>query len=137
MFRRPRAVFMGTPEFAIPSLVAAHQICDIVAVYTQPDRPVGRGMELKAPPVKQKAIEFGLDVFQPEKLSHSTEYDRLESLRPELLIVVAYGQILKQNVLDLPPLGCVNVHGSILPQWRGAAPVQYAILSGDPKTESL
>ncbi|MBU6376659.1 MAG: methionyl-tRNA formyltransferase, partial [Bdellovibrionales bacterium] len=134
MFRRPRAVFMGTPEFAIPSLAAAHQICDLVAVYTQPDRPVGRGMELKAPPVKQKAIELGIDIFQPEKLSQPGEYERLQALRPELVIVVAYGQILKQNVLDLPPLGCINVHASVLPRWRGAAPIQWAILSGDPET---
>ncbi len=132
--QRIRAVFMGTPEFAVPALEAAHQLCDIVAVYTQPDRPVGRGLELKAPPVKQKALELGVPVFQPEKLSQPGEYERLKELAPELLIVVAYGQILRQNVLDLPRLGCVNVHSSILPRWRGAAPIQWAILAGDRQT---
>jgi methionyl-tRNA formyltransferase len=131
---RIRAVFMGTPEFAVPALEAAHRLCDIVAVYTQPDRPVGRGLELKAPPVKVKAQELGIPVFQPEKLSQPGEYERLKELAPELLIVVAYGQILRQNVLDLPRLGCVNVHSSILPRWRGAAPIQWAILAGDRET---
>jgi methionyl-tRNA formyltransferase len=129
-----RAVFMGTPEFAVPALEAAHQSCDIIAVYTQPDRPVGRGLELKAPPVKQKALELGIPVHQPEKLSQPGEYEKLQALCPELLIVVAYGQILRQNVLDLPRLGCVNVHSSILPRWRGAAPIQWAILAGDAVT---
>jgi methionyl-tRNA formyltransferase len=133
-FQRIRAVFMGTPEFAVPALGAAHELCDIVAVYTQPDRPVGRGLELKAPPVKQKALELGIPVFQPEKLSQPGEYERLKELAPEILIVVAYGQILRQNVLDLPRLGCVNVHSSILPRWRGAAPIQWAILAGDRET---
>jgi len=132
--KRVRAVFMGTPDFAVPSLEAAHELCDIVAVYTQPDRPVGRGLELQAPPVKRKALELGLEVLQPEKLSQPGEFERLSALAPELILVVAYGQILRQNVLDLPRLGCVNVHSSILPRWRGAAPIQWAILAGDRET---
>lgn len=131
---RPRAVFMGTPDFAVPSLAAAHELCDILAVYTQPDRPVGRGLEVKPPPVKIKAQELGLPVFQPAKLSQPGELERLTALAPDLLIVVAYGQILKQSVLDIPVLGCVNVHSSILPRWRGAAPIQWAILAGDRET---
>lgn len=134
MSSKIRAVFMGTPEFAVPALEIAHQLCDVVAVYSQPDRPVGRGLELKAPPVKQKALELGLPVFQPERLSHPGEFERLADLKPELIIVVAFGQILRQNVLDLPRLGCVNVHSSLLPRWRGAAPIQWAILAGDSET---
>jgi methionyl-tRNA formyltransferase len=127
-----RVVFMGTPEFAVPALERIHQVGhSIVAVYTQPDRPVGRGLELKASAVKAKAVEFGLPVFQPEKLSQPGEYERLVELRPDVIVVVAYGQILKRNVLELPRLGCVNIHSSLLPRWRGAAPIQWAILGGD------
>ena len=132
--KRVRAVFMGTPDFAVPSLLAAHDLCEVVAVYTQPDRPVGRGLELKPSPVKQQALALGLPVFQPEKLSNLEEFERLRGLSPDLIVVVAYGQILRQNLLDLPRLGCVNVHSSVLPRWRGAAPIQWAILSGDQET---
>ena len=122
---------MGTPEFAVEALRAVHRAHQIVGVYTQPDRPVGRGLDLKSSPVKKLALELGLPVFQPERLSLAGEFEKLHALRPDVIVVVAFGQILRRNVLDLPPLGCVNIHSSLLPKWRGAAPIQWAILGGD------
>src|SRR4051812_6098264 len=129
-----RVVFMGTPEFAVGALDAIHKAYEVVGVYTQPDRPVGRGLGLRPSPVKTGALEKGLPIFQPEKLSLPGEFERLQAFKPDLIVVVAYGQILKRNVLELPRLGCVNIHSSLLPRWRGAAPIQWAILGGD--TES-
>jgi methionyl-tRNA formyltransferase len=129
-----RVVFMGTPEFAVPALAALSREFEVVGVYTQPDKPVGRGLELRASPVKRKALEFGIPIFQPQKLSLPGELEKLEALRPDVIVVVAYGQILRRNVLDLPRLGCVNIHSSLLPRWRGAAPIQWAILGGDSET---
>jgi methionyl-tRNA formyltransferase len=129
-----RVVFMGTPEFAVPALVAIHGAHEIVGVYTQPDRPVGRGLDLRASAVKAKALELGLAVYQPEKLTLPGEFERLEALRPDVIVVVAYGQILRRNVLDLPKFGCINIHSSLLPRWRGAAPIQWAILGGDAES---
>lgn len=129
-----RVVFMGTPEFAVPALRRVAASHSVVAVYTQPDRPVGRKLELKAPPVKRVAQELGIPVFQPEKLSQPGEYEKLAEFRPDVIVVVAYGQILRRNVLELPRLGCVNIHSSLLPRWRGAAPIQWAILAGDAET---
>lgn len=126
-----RVVFMGTPEFAVPALEAVHSCHEVLAVYTQPDRPVGRGLELKYSAVKTKALELGLSVAQPEKLNTPEEFKKLQSLRPDLIVIVAYGKILRKDVLELPPLGCVNIHSSLLPRWRGAAPIQWAILAGD------
>lgn len=134
MTSRPRIVFMGTPEFAVPSLQALATVCDVAAVYCQPDRPVGRGLEVKAPPVKVAAEALGLPVFQPESLKADAEVARLRSFGADLFIVVAYGQILRRNVLEIPPRGCVNVHSSLLPRWRGAAPIHWALLAGDPVT---
>lgn len=131
MRRDLRVVFMGTPEFAVGALQAVHEAFHVVGVYTQPDKPVGRGLDLKAPPVKMKALDLGLPVFQPEKLTLPGEYEKLAELHPDVIVVVAYGQILKRSVLDLPRLGCVNIHSSLLPRWRGAAPIQWAILGGD------
>ena len=128
---RLRVVFMGTPEFAVGALHAVASAHEVLAVYTQPDRPVGRGLELRPTPVKKCALELGIPVFQPEKLTLPGEYERLAELKPDVIVVVAYGQILRQNVLDLPRLGCVNIHSSLLPRWRGAAPIQWAILGGD------
>lgn len=123
---------MGTPDFAVPALEAiqasAHRI---VQVYSQPDKPVGRGLELKPTPVKRRALELGLSVHQPEKLTLPGELERLQSLNPDAVVVVAYGKILRRNYLDLPRLGCINIHSSLLPRWRGAAPIQWAILEGD------
>ncbi|HUP55823.1 MAG TPA: methionyl-tRNA formyltransferase, partial [Bdellovibrionota bacterium] len=126
-----RVVFMGTPEFAVPSLDACAKSHEVVAVYTQPDRPVGRGLGLKPSAVKERALELGIPVSQPEKLTLPGELEKLAALKPDLIAVVAYGQILRKNVLELPRLGCVNVHSSLLPRWRGAAPIQWAILGGD------
>lgn len=127
-------VFMGTPEFAVPALEAVHKIARIKAVYTQPDRPVGRGLELRSSAVKKRARELGLPVSQPEKLTLPGELEKLRALAPELIVIVAYGQILRKNVLTLPRLGCVNIHSSLLPRWRGAAPIQWAILGGDAES---
>ncbi len=126
-----RVVFMGTPEFAVPSLESVHKRHTIVGVFTQSDKPVGRGLDVRFCPVKAKALQLGLNVFQPEKASAPAEFERLKELNPDIIVVVAYGQILKKNVLELPRLGCVNVHSSLLPRWRGAAPIQWAILQGD------
>lgn len=134
MAQKLRVVFMGTPEFAVPALEAVHSAHEIVGVYTQPDRPVGRGLDLRASPVKAKALALGLAVHQPEKLTLPGEYEKLQAMRPDVVVVVAYGQILKRNVLDLPRLGCINIHSSLLPRWRGAAPIQWAILGGDAES---
>lgn len=127
-----RIVFMGTPDFAVPSLQAlidaGHDVC---AVYTQPDKPQGRKQILTAPPVKTLALEYDIPVFQPNTLKNEDEQARLRELAPEVIIVVAYGKLLPKAVLDIPPHGCINVHGSLLPRWRGAAPIQWAVIAGD------
>ena len=126
-----RIVFAGTPDFAVPSLRAAAQRNEVVAVYTQPDRPAGRGRELAMSPVKREALLRGIPVLQPENFRTALSRDALRALKPDLLVVVAYGLILPQSVLDIPVHGCWNVHASLLPRWRGAAPVQRAIEAGD------
>ena len=130
----PRTVFMGSPGFAVPILQALSQHYAIVGVVTQPDRESGRGRLLKQPPVKILAQELGLPVIQPPRLRQPEAMQQLIDWQPELIIVAAFGQILRPAVLDLPPYGCINVHGSLLPRWRGAAPIQAAILHGDTKT---
>jgi methionyl-tRNA formyltransferase len=129
-----RVVFMGTPEFAVPSLRALLQHTRVVGVVTQPDRPAGRGQKLVESPVKQAAREAGVPVIQPQKLSEPAAFAQLAAWQPDLIVVAAFGQILKPAVLDLPPLGCLNVHASLLPRWRGAAPVAAAIAAGDSET---
>jgi methionyl-tRNA formyltransferase len=130
-----RIVFAGTPEFSVPALQALHDAGHaIVAVYTQPDRPAGRGRALAASAVKQRALELGLPVEQPPTLKTVEAQARLASFAPDLMVVVAYGLILPQAVLDIPRLGCLNIHGSLLPRWRGAAPIQRAVLAGDERT---
>jgi methionyl-tRNA formyltransferase len=129
-----RIVFAGTPDFAVPALRAAAQRNEIVAVYTQPDRPAGRGRGLTASPVKLEALARGIDVLQPETLKTELSRDALRALKPDLMIVVAYGLILPQRILDIPRYGCWNVHASLLPRWRGAAPIQRAIEAGDTET---
>jgi methionyl-tRNA formyltransferase len=124
-------VFMGSPDFAVPALRALASHYDVVGVVTQPDRESGRGRALKSPSIKTLAVELGLDVFQPEKLRAPEAMDQLRLWNPELIVVTAFGQILKSDVLALPPHGCINVHASLLPRWRGAAPIQAAILAGD------
>ncbi|NMC14584.1 MAG: methionyl-tRNA formyltransferase, partial [Chloroflexi bacterium] len=129
-----RIIFMGSPEFALPSLIALSQQYHIVGVITQPDRPAGRGKILTPSPVKMQALTLNLPVIQPEKIKEPSIFDQIKTWQPDLIVVAAFGQILRQNLLDLPPLGCINVHASLLPRWRGAAPIQAAILNGD--TES-
>ena len=129
-----RIVFAGTPEFAVPSLKAAMAKAEIAAVYTQPDRPAGRGRGLQMSPVKQAALAAGIEVRQPESLRTREAREALRALRPDLMVVVAYGLILPQSILDIPVHGCWNVHASLLPRWRGAAPIQRAIEAGDAQT---
>lgn len=129
-----KIVFMGTPDFAVPSLQAlldaGHEVC---AVYTQPDKPQGRKQVLTAPPVKELALQRGIPVYQPATLKNEEEQAKLRALAPEAIIVVAYGKLLPKAVLDIPPRGCINVHGSLLPRWRGAAPIQWSVIAGDQK----
>lgn len=133
--KHPKLLFAGTPEFARTSLQAliASGVTP-VAVLTQPDRPAGRGKRLTASPVKHLAEELGIPVLQPARLGDPAVISGLENLEPDIMIVVAYGLLLPQSVLDIPARGCVNVHASVLPRWRGAAPIQAAILAGDAQT---
>lgn len=133
--RTIRTVFMGTPEFALPTLQGLLDAgLPVVGVYTQPDRPSGRGKQLTPPPVKQLALEHHLPVFQPLKLRQPEVVAELQALSPELIVVIAYGQILPKSVLDIPRYGCINVHASLLPRYRGAAPINHAILAGETET---
>ena len=129
-----RIVFAGTPDFAVPSLRAVAQRGEVVAAYTQPDRPAGRGRGLQASPVKLEALRRGIPVLQPESLKSERSRDALRALQPDLMVVVAYGLLLPQRILDIPKFGCWNVHASLLPRWRGAAPIQRAIEAGDRET---
>jgi len=130
-----RILFAGTPEFSLSSLQALIDGgCDIVGVLTQPDRPAGRGKHLRASPIKQLALENGLSVLQPESLKDPAWQQKLADLQPDLMVVVAYGLMVPAQLLDLPRLGCWNIHASLLPRWRGAAPIQRAIEAGDEKT---
>jgi methionyl-tRNA formyltransferase len=129
-----RIVFMGSPEFAIPALRRLVDVHDVVAVVCQPDKPAGRGQKLLAPPVKQLAVEKKLPVLQPARARDPGFQDELRRLEPDVAVVVAYGKILPQAVLDIPRHGCLNVHASLLPRYRGAAPVQWAIIRGETVT---
>jgi methionyl-tRNA formyltransferase len=129
-----RTVFMGSPDFAIPVLRELANMYQVIGVITQPDRPAGRGRQLTPPPVKNMAIELGIPVIQPEKLKDPQAKQTILDWNPDLIVVAAFGQILRPWVLDLPKYGCINVHGSLLPRWRGASPIQAAILNGDDKT---
>ncbi|MCU0976689.1 MAG: methionyl-tRNA formyltransferase [Steroidobacteraceae bacterium] len=130
-----RVAFAGTPGFAVPALVGiARSRHRVVAVYTQPDRPAGRGLQVVESPVKQQALALGLPIEQPPTLKDAGAASRLASFGPDVMVVVAYGLLLPQAILDVPPLGCLNIHASLLPRWRGAAPIQRALLAGDPET---
>lgn len=129
-----RTIFFGSPEFAVPCLDALHEISDVAAVICQPDRPAGRGLALRAPAVKVRAAALGLTVWQPKKVRTADFAQRLRDLEADVGVVVAYGRILPRAVLDAPRTGCVNVHASLLPRWRGAAPIQWAIVRGDDET---
>ena len=128
-----RILFMGTPEFAVPSLealvAAGHEVC---GVFSQPDKPVGRHQNrLQPTPVKECAITYNIPVFQPVKMRDGTALAQIQALAPELIVVAAYGRILPDEILDCPPKGCINVHSSLLPKYRGAAPINWAVINGD------
>ena len=129
-----RVIFMGSPEFALPSLRGLHLHSNLVGVVTQPDRQAGRGRKLTPPPVKIMAEELGVEVFQPKTLRTEDAYTKLKQRASDVIVVAAFGQILRENILNLPPYGCINVHASLLPRWRGAAPINAAILHGDTET---
>lgn len=129
-----RTVFMGTPEFAVPCLRELAATTQVVGVYTQPDRRQGRGLSLTPPPVKQVALELGLPVYQPARLRSPENWQQLKALAPDLIVVVAYAQILTPKVLALPRYGCINVHASLLPAYRGGAPIHWAIVNGEAET---
>ena len=130
-----KIVFAGTPDFAVPTLQAlldsSHEVC---AVYTQPDRPAGRGRKLTPSPVKSLALQHDIPVYQPENFKQAEDREALRTLDTDLMVVIAYGLILPQSVLDIPHKGCINVHGSLLPRWRGAAPIHRALMAGDSET---
>lgn len=125
---------MGSPDFAVPALKVLAGKFQVVGVVTQPDRPAGRGRTLMAPPVKETALVLGLPLLQPEKLRQPEVFQQLSQWHPDVIVVAAFGMILRQEVLDLPPFGCINIHASLLPRWRGAAPIQASILAGDIET---
>ena len=131
-----KIIFMGTPDFARDSLEAVYNAgYEIIGVVTNPDRPKGRGMKMISSPVKEFALEKELKIYQPEKVKNNIEFiDEIKSLNPDVICVVAYGKILPEEILNIPKLGCINVHGSLLPKYRGAAPIQWAILNGDKET---
>ena len=129
-----KVVFMGTPDFAVPTLKRLLQETEVVAVYTQPDKPVGRGLQMQPSPVKKVALEAGVPVFTPEKVSLPEEVEKLKSYEADFFVIVAYGQILKLSVIEAPKFGCINIHSSLLPRWRGAAPIHCALLAGDEET---
>lgn len=129
-------VFMGTPDFALESLKALNEHnYNINCVITNPDKPKGRGMKLTYSPVKEYAIKNNIKVYQPEKIKNNVEFKNLlEKINPDLICVVAYGKIIPKDILEIPKFGCVNVHGSLLPKYRGAAPIQWAVINGEKKT---
>ncbi|MCP5098896.1 MAG: methionyl-tRNA formyltransferase [Chloroflexi bacterium] len=129
-----RIVFMGTPDFAVPTLKKLIETQNVVGVVTQPDRPAGRGRQLRPSPIKQAALDAGILLYQPKSLRKVKAALPLQEWQPDMIVVAAFGQILRPHVLELPPLGCLNVHASLLPRWRGASPIQHAILAGDAET---
>lgn len=130
-----RIVFMGTPDFSVPALKALVEAGhEVAAVVTQPDRPRGRGKELQMTPVKVQALAYGIPVYQPEKVKDPAFVEILRNLQPEVIVVIAFGQILSRDLLDLPPYGCINIHASLLPKYRGAAPIQWAVIDGEKET---
>ena len=129
-----KAVFMGTPEFAVPTLQALIDHHEVLAVVTQPDKQRGRGKKMQFPPVKEKAVEYDIPVYQPQRARDEEFIEELKNLNPDVIVVVAYGQILPESILNIPKYGCINVHGSLLPKYRGAAPIQWAVIDGEEET---
>jgi methionyl-tRNA formyltransferase len=131
---KAKIIFMGTSEFAVPSIRSLHEAVGISLLVTQPDKPAGRNLKLRLSPAKEAALELGIEIYQPERIKSAEALDRISSLQPQILWVAAYGQILPQSLLEVPELGAVNLHGSLLPAYRGAAPIQRAIMNGDSAT---
>lgn len=130
-----KVMFMGTPSFAVPTLeMLIHSKHEVVTVVTQPDRPKGRGNKVQASPVKEVALENDINIIQPEKIKNEEVVAQIKKINPDLIVVVAFGQILSKEILDIPKYGCINIHGSLLPKLRGAAPIQWAIVNGETKT---
>lgn len=130
-----KIVFMGTPDFSVPTLEAMIEAGhEVIAVMTQPDKPKGRGKAMAYPPVKEKAIEYNIPVYQPVKVREESFVEVLKEIQPEVIVVVAFGQILPESILNIPEYGCINVHASLLPKYRGAAPIQWSIIDGEQKT---
>ena len=129
-----RIVFMGTPEFSVPCLSALIEKHNVLAVFTQPDKPKGRKQILTPPPVKEKALEHNIPVYQPKTLKDEEVFNLLSEINPDVIVVVAYGKILPKNILELPKYGCINVHASLLPKFRGAAPIQWSVILGENET---
>ncbi len=129
-----KIVFMGTPDFAVPTLKKCFEAHEVIAVFTQPDKPKGRGKKCLPPPVKEEALALGIPVYQPERIKQAQWVALLKELSPDVIVVIAYGQLLSKDILDIPRLGCINVHGSLLPQYRGAAPIQWAVIHGNAQT---
>lgn len=130
-----RIVFMGTPEFSVPALTALYSAGhQLVGVVTQPDKPKGRGNEVHMPPVKEKAMELGITVYQPKRAREEAFMKELRALRPDAIVVAAFGQLLPKAILDLPKYGCINIHASLLPKYRGASPIQYAVINGEKES---
>lgn len=128
-------VFMGTPDFAVPCLKKLiENKYNVVGVFTQPDKPKGRGYKLTPPPVKQEALKHNIEVYQPETLKNDEQFNILKNINPDIIVVVAYGQILPKCILDLPKYGCINVHASLLPKYRGAGPIQWSVINGEKTT---
>lgn len=127
-------IFMGTPDFSVPALEKLYEKHSIDLVITQPDKRKGRGKKMLPTPVKSKALDLGLDVFQPEKINSIESIEKIKKLEPDVIVVVAYGQILKEEILNLPKYGCINIHASLLPKYRGAAPINWAIINGEKET---
>ena len=126
-----KVIFMGTPDFAVPTLEALIEKHEVLAVVTQPDKPKGRGKKMVFPVIKEKALEHNITVYQPQKVKTPEFVEILKSYHPDIMVVVAFGQILSEEILNIPKYGCINVHGSILPQYRGAAPIQWSIINGE------
>ena len=130
-----RIIYMGTPEFAVPCLEALiDSEHEVVGVFTQPDKPSGRGQKMNRTPVKEKALAHNIPVFQPDTLRNTDVMNEIENLKPDLIVVVAYGQILPKVILEMPKYGCINVHASLLPKYRGAGPINWVIINGEKNT---
>lgn len=129
-----RVLFMGTPDFAVPTLEALIREHDVIGVFTQPDKPRGRGKAVSFSPVKEVAVKHDIPVYQPVKVREASVVDEIRSMKPDVIVVVAFGQILPESILSIPPYGCINVHASLLPRYRGAAPIQWAVIDGEKET---